>query len=285
MPPIGEIDHLLTYVDDLDAAAALFRRMGFTLSPVSRIDAMGISNHLVLMRPLTAGFANFIELMASHDRSKLPPAMAAILSGEPRIKSMVLGTADAARAHAAVVAEGFETAAPVHVRREWVIGPGESVFPEFDVTLPLDNPLVFNCCRYFNVDLYLRGEWLVHPNGAQCLRSVFAVSADPDQLSLRFGRLFGDVPKPFAGGLRTSPGRVQLEIMHPDVAADRFGIEVEADAGRARYLGYGIEVSSLARLMACLNQGGVAYRRSGTAVYVDPAAGFGNMIMFTANGP
>lgn len=47
--PIELIDHLLTYVHDLNAAASLFRRMGFTLSPVSNIEAMGISNHLVLM--------------------------------------------------------------------------------------------------------------------------------------------------------------------------------------------------------------------------------------------
>lgn len=46
------LDHLLTYVPSLDAATALFGRMGFTLSPRSCIDAMGISNHLVLMNPL-----------------------------------------------------------------------------------------------------------------------------------------------------------------------------------------------------------------------------------------
>ncbi|MGL1682655.1 VOC family protein, partial [Vibrio parahaemolyticus] len=44
---IAEIDHLLTYVADPAEAAALFVRMGFTLSPVSRIEAMGITNYLV----------------------------------------------------------------------------------------------------------------------------------------------------------------------------------------------------------------------------------------------
>ncbi|HKU97457.1 MAG TPA: VOC family protein, partial [Vineibacter sp.] len=67
--PVIEIDHLLTYVRDLDGAAALFRRMGFTLSPISRIETMGISNHLVLMHPGTPGAGNYIELMAAHDRA------------------------------------------------------------------------------------------------------------------------------------------------------------------------------------------------------------------------
>ena len=43
-----------------------------------------------------------------------------------------------------------------------------------------------------------------------------------------------------------------------------------------------IEVSCLAQLAACLDGGGVAYRTSDVAVYVDPADGLGNLIMFTA---
>src|SRR5262245_51995349 len=96
--PIAEIDHLLCHVRDLDAAASLFRRMGFTLSPVSRIETMGISNHLVLMRPRSPDSGNYIELMAAHDRAQLPPVMASTLAGEEGIKSMVLGTADAGAA-------------------------------------------------------------------------------------------------------------------------------------------------------------------------------------------
>src|SRR5688572_10710612 len=115
--PIAEMDHLLTYVRDLDAAASLFRRMGFTLSPISRIESMGISNHLVLMTPLTAGCGNYIELMASHNRSALPPPMVKTLSGGEGIKSMVLAGADIGRAQSAIAAAGFAVAAPFHVRR------------------------------------------------------------------------------------------------------------------------------------------------------------------------
>ena len=122
---ITEIDHLLTSVHDLDKAASLFRRMGFTLSPISRIDSMGISNHLVLMTAPTPGIGNYIELMSSHNRANLPPPMVKTLAGSEGIKSMVLVAPEIEPALEAIREAGFGADAPLHVRREWVIAPGE----------------------------------------------------------------------------------------------------------------------------------------------------------------
>lgn len=277
--PIAEIDHLLTYVKDLDAAAALFRRMGFTLSPISRIEPMGISNHLVLMHPRTAGFANYIELMASHDRTQLPPAMARTLSGEAGIKSMVLGARDAQAAHGVIAGAGFDVAPPVHVRREWVVAPGESVFPEFDVILPVDTPLAFNACRYYDVSLYLRPAWLSHANTARGLSGVLAVADNPDRQRADFTRLFGR-----AQDGRPSPGEVWLDVLSPYEAEQRLGVSVTLDGGRARYLGYQIEVESIAALRACLDDSAISHRVNGDIVYIAPEVGFGNLIVFRQHG-
>ena len=283
---ISEIDHLLTYVRDLDAAAALFRRMGFTLSPISRIEAMGISNHLVLMTPRTKGFANYIELMAAHDRTTLPPPMLRTLSGGEGIKSMVLGAADIDVAQKAIAAAGFDVAAPFHVKREWAIAPGQSVFPEFDVILPVDAPLVFNSCRYFNVDLYLRPEWLRHENSAQGLRRVIAVANDPAAVAGPLGALFGHIPAAAGGALRTTPGQVALDLMTPDAVKERYVIDVAPlERNAARYVGYVIEVTSRKVLLGCLDRGKVPYRSLGDDIVVDPATGLGNLIVFTANQP
>lgn len=282
---IAEIDHLLTSVHDLDAAASLFRRMGFTLSPISRIEGMGISNHLVLMTPPTPGFANYIELMTAHDSARLPPAMARTLSGGEGIKSMVLGAPDIERASNAIKQAGFDAKAPFHVKREWVIGPGDSVFPEFDVILPIETPLVFNCCRYFNVDLYLRPEWLKHENGATRLRSVIAVAGDPAAIAKPLGALFGDV-KNEPELSRTSPGRVDLAIHRPDSLRRTFGIDTGSlQPGAACYVGYVIEVESRDRLVACLDHGGVPYRAIGNDLAIDPSDGIGNLIVFTSERP
>ena len=276
---IREIDHLLTYVRDLDAAAATFRRMGFTLSPLSRIEAMGISNHLVLMRQGIPGFANYIELMSAHDRARLPPPMAKVLSGPEGIKSMVLGTEDAVAAQQAMLKHGFAAAPPVHVKREWKIAPGQSVFPEFDVLMPVEAPLAFNACRYFNVDLYLRPEWRVHANGAQRMTTVFAVADEPAAVARRYGDLFDASTRQSGEAVCTTPGQVDLAVMSSETAKRRFGLTVATAAG-AGYLGYLVEVVSLDVLRSCLSDGKVPCRDLGGTICVDPADGFGNLIVF-----
>jgi len=276
---IREIDHLLTYVRDLDAAASAFRRMGFTLSPLSRIEAMGISNHLVLMRQAMPGFANYIELMSTHDRARLPPPMAKVLSGSEGIKSMVLGTEDAVAAQQAMVKHGFAAAPPVHVKREWKIAPGQSVFPEFDVILPVEAPLAFNACRYFNVELYLRPEWLEHANGAERVAAVFAVAEHAGALARRYGDLFEAPTMQSAGSARTTPGRLDLDVMSAEAVEGRFGLTL-AGARETAYLGYLVEVASLDVLRSCLSAGKVACRDLGDTICVDPADGFGNLIVF-----
>lgn len=247
---IAEIDHLLTYVADLDAASAAYERLGFRLTPRSEIGAMGIANRLALLSPMTAGTGNYIELMSAADRGRLPPPMAATLSGAEGVKSMVMATPDAHQAQAELVANGYPFDPPVHVRREWVI-PGEgSVWPEFDVMLPIAAPLPFNLCRYFNLDLYLRPDWRTHPNGARHLLATFAVSPDSHATARYYERLFGRAATLDADGAWiVKTAAVQLAIYDPLSFAARFGVAVPV-ADKAGYTGYRVSVARLEVLHA-----------------------------------
>jgi hypothetical protein len=249
---IAEIDHLLTYVAELDAASAAYERLGFRLTPRSEIGAMGIANRLALLSPLTSGTGNYIELMSAADRSKLPPPMAATLSGAEGVKSMVMATSDAHAAQKELVANGYGFAPPVHVKREWVI-PGEgSVWPEFDVMLPIEAPLPFNLCRYFNLDLYLRRDWRTHPNGARHLTATFAVASDAHATARYYEKLFG---RPAAlgadGAWIVKCAAVELLIYDPLSFAARFGVALPPlDA--PIYAGYRIAVDKLATTASLL---------------------------------
>jgi hypothetical protein len=44
-----------------------------------------------------------------------------------------------------------------------------------------------------------------------------------------------------------------------------------------------IEVESHDRLLACLDRGGVPYRKIGNDIAVDPNVGLGNLIVFTSD--
>lgn len=279
-PGIDELDHLLTYVHDLDDASRAYESLGFNLSPVSDITTMGIVNRLALMQSRTPGAANFIELMAVRDASRLPPAMQSILSGQPGIKSMVMMSRDVSAAHAALTARGYPFSTPAHVRREWII-PGEpSVWPEFDVLLPIPAPLAFNVCQYHNVDLYLRQDWLRHPNGARHLLACLTVASDPAATAAYYAELLGQpVHEDGHGGLSVSPAATELLIYDPQRFATRYDHAVQAEASPA-FVGYRIGVDAITHLRELLAANGVPCQDHGDRIVVGPQFACGNLIEF-----
>lgn len=277
------LDHLLTYVPSLEVAATAFERMGFTVSPRSSIDSMGISNHLVLMNPLGPSRANFIELMSPHDVSRLGTTMRNVLSGPAGMRSMVLATENITDLYHRMRALGLDAREPVHARREWKI-PGESsVFPEFEVVLPVEAPLRFNACRYLNVELYLRPDWRNHPNGALRVARCFAVAEDPASLG-NYAVLFGLAAKRCSDGAWVFPtGEIDLVVLSPRAAKQRFGLERLPDVEPA-YLGYEIQVASLERLRAHLIANDVPFQSHTGAISVSHEVAFGNLLWFSEDG-
>ncbi len=275
-----DIDHLMTFVADIDAAARCWERLGFTLTPASHITTMGIVNRLVLLQSATPGTANFVELMAVSDATRLPAPMRPVLSGREGVKSMVMATPDAARAHQTLVQAGYPFEPPQHVRREWVL-PGEpSVWPEFDVLLPVPAPLLFNVCQYHNLPLYQRADWQQHRNGALRLLACFATASDPAGAIGYFERLFGRTAHAGAGsGLAVSPAATEITVFSPADFATQFGVAAEAGDG-ACYAGMRIGVADLHRLRACLQEAQVPSTDHGARLVVGPAHAMGNVIEF-----
>lgn len=283
---IADIDHLLTYVASLAAAAATYERLGFTLTPASDITAMGIANRLALMRPRDPRGASFIELMAVTDPAKLPPLMQPLLSGKEGIKSMVLLTPDAHAAHASLVARGYAFAPPVHVKREWALPRGESAWPEFDVLLPIPAPLAFNACQYHNVELYHRPAWTEHANTAQFVRAVCAVAGDVTATTAYYEALFGARGRREEdGSVGVAPGETALRIYGLEAAAAAFHEPALPLSDAACYIGYEIEVQDLASCRRVLETNCVAHRVLGTRIVVPPHAAAGNVVVFAPEQP
>lgn len=282
---IADIDHLLTYVASLEAAARAYQRLGFTMTPVSDIAAMGIANRLVLMRPRNPRGASFIELMAVTDRAKLPPLMQPLLTGEEGIKSMVLLTPDAHAAHASLVARGYAFAPPAHVKREWILSPTESVWPEFDVLLPIPAPLAFNACQYRNVELYHRPAWTEHANTAQFVRAAYAIASDVAATAAYYERLFeAPARREPDGSVSVTPGLTELCIYSPQAFAATFNEPPPPLLSPACYVGYEIEVRDLASCRRVLEKTGVAHRAFGKRLIVASHAAHGNLVVFAEGG-
>lgn len=279
---ILEIDHLMTYVKDIGQATVAYERMGFHLTPHSHITSMGIVNRLTLMTERTPGAANFIEMMSVTDANLLPDAMKGALSGAEGIKSMVMSSPDVAAAQRELVKAGYAFGEPRHLRREWAL-PGEpSVWPEFDVLLPIPAPLSFNVCQYHNLPLYQREDWRSHRNGARSLLACVAVADAPQDCAAYFEALFGcRATKTADGGLATTPSATELVVYEPSAFTARFGLAPPAaPQGAPRYAGMRIGMEKLDALRHCLADGKVPAHDHGDRVVVGPDAACGNVIEF-----
>ena len=221
---ILEVDHLLSKVESPAQAGDHFQRLGFTVTPLSQIESMGLCNRLVLFKPLTDGSANFIELMGVNDAAKVPASMAALLQGPAGIRSMVMATPDAHAARAELVNNGYPFGDVHHIARQWKL-PTEQLDVKFDVLLPVPAPFTFNLCRYYTLQHYIRPAWTEHANGIIHFEAVYCTATDPRQTLRYYEELFGvSATGSDASGWTVSPGKVQLTIFSPQSWEKNFGM-------------------------------------------------------------
>jgi hypothetical protein len=276
----SEIDHLLSSSTDPQRGGERYERLGFTVTPLSVITNLGVGNRLLLLRPMTPGTANFFECMGIVDRGRVPASMADLLSGAEGIRSMVLSGADARGSHALLARDGYPFAAPLDIEREWRLPSGEILRPAFLVTLPAPAPLPFNFCQYRTLHYYLREEWLVHANGARHLTGVFALAEEPRTVARYFEAVFSATAVVRNGLYSVGPGKVQLQIGNRAALRALIPDEWLGRLLEPRYLGFEVEVRSLAALRSLLLDRGVRFVEHSDAVVVAPEEACGNVLRF-----
>ncbi len=229
------IDHLMTKVDSPREAGDWFERCGFSVTPYSEIDAMGLCNRLVLFDPGRPGLANFVELMGVLPDRPVQPAMNQLLAGPAGPRSMVMVSQDAHATRDELLRRGFAPG-PVHsVQREWVL-PGERLHLAFDVLLPMPAPLPFNVCRYHTLQHYLRPQWLKHPNGARSMAAVLGVVDDVAQAAQFYETLLGAPARDAGPGHAVVvQGPAALELLDAAAYARLTGSTVLRQPGLAGY--------------------------------------------------
>jgi len=274
-----DIDHLMIKVEECQAAGADFERLGFIVTPLSVIGAMGVANRLVLMKPLTGGSANFLELMSVHDPARLNPTIGAMLAGPERAFGMVVTCADADEARAGLIDRGYAPG-PVHrLTREWDLG-GEVLRVALDVILPMPAPFPVTLCRYRTLEHYLRPEWRAHPNGAVSLIAIHCVSQNPAPAMAYYETLFAKPAAPAPdGGLTITPGAVHLSVQEAASFSQAFGQTPLQDEG---FAGYSLRSADLGRTRAYLAGQGIGFTETPGGLVLDPARTHGAILRFVA---
>ncbi|MGC9418021.1 MAG: VOC family protein [Rhodovulum sp.] len=280
--PVLGIDHCFVLVNDLDAAAAQYAALGFTLSPRGlHSAAKGTANYTIMF---PEDYLELLGVLTPTEGNAPRRAMLDRCGQGLHAIACRIGTAEAAARDLADLGIGtqglgsFERPVPLP-------GGGEGIAAFSTVSFaPEEVPfgMVFMCQHRTPETVWLP-ELLDHPNTACGLDAILALSDDPGGDAARFARLWAEGEVDIRGGahcVRTGPHSAPLILMDGDgLAAAYPGVDLGATAQGA-FAAARVKVRDLRRAEACLNDAGIAGIPTGHGLAVPPQRGAGCIVEF-----
>jgi hypothetical protein len=227
------LDHLVVDVgSELDAAAADYRALGFTLTERGR-HSLGSANHLAVFE------SNYLELLSPGPTGG--PIREELLGFAPGLNGLVLATDDAEAQARDLRARGVRVREPQSFSRPVRLADGAVREARFRTVHLAGDEAPFGrlyFCQHLTRDLVWRPEWQTHPNGAREITGILLCAADPEATAGLFARLFDAAPAPAeeAHVLRVTAGAVAIDVASHEAAALRLGAALPAAAGRDTFL-------------------------------------------------
>lgn len=282
--PVTGIDHCYALVDDLDDAAARYTALGFTLSPRGvHSAAKGSANHTIMFPHDYFELLGFIApTEANAPRRAL---LADVGEGLHAIACRIETAEGAARDLRAL---GYEVSAPASFARPVPLpqgGTAEAAFTTLSYA-PSETPRghVFMCGHQTPEAVWLP-ELLVHPNGADGLAAVLAISDDPEAEATRFARLWqhGTVRAEVDGWrVLTGPASAPLLLLTAEAMQARYpGANLGATA-QGVFTALRVHTADLAAARACVQSAGIVPIETDAGFAVPPEAAAGLILEFTA---
>ena len=256
--PIPVLDHVVVNaLDRLDEVAALWERLGFTLTPRGH-HTLGSENHLAVLG------SDYIELLG------VPPGptnRTDVLDWPAGLNGIVFKDWDADGTHAALHEAGVPVLAPQSFSRpvDMPGGPRDAAFRT--VRLQRDavaaGRLFF--CHHQTPELVWQGARR-HANGVVGIAAALVAAADPAELLGLFVQMFG--PDAVRDGALVA-GLARVEVLTPAALRARLG-DAAPDGDGRRQLMAALELRtvSLGRVDAALAAGHVPHTRATDSVTV-----------------
>jgi hypothetical protein len=208
-PPLGGLylDHLAHFVPDLGAAAAVWEKLGFTVTPVSHHEVAGkpagTSNRCVMLED------GYLELLAPTAPTMDTPNAQRV---RDRMKLFVgvhlacFGTPDAAAEQRRLAGHGFEPQPVVRLERK--VDDGHARFNVVYVPPGRMPEGRVQFCEHLTPE-YVWRDGFVNPFR---LSAVYVVADDPEEVAARWGRFSGLLPRPEDGLVRFDLARGRVMI-------------------------------------------------------------------------
>jgi catechol 2,3-dioxygenase-like lactoylglutathione lyase family enzyme len=275
------LDHIVHAVRDLDAAAALYRRLGFTVGARNR-HAWGTHNHVVQL----PGF--FVELLTVAEPEKLGTDGFSALFGtfnriflkdQEGLSLLILESKDAAADAAEFRAAAIGVSDALSFEREGKRPDGTPVKVGFSLAFARDAkaPAIgFAVCQQHYPENFWNPAFQQHPNGVGGIAGAVLVADNPSDHHI-FLSAFSGVRDLSAtsSGVTAATARGDVKIMDPAAFRSHFGAEPSDVSRGARLAAIRFHVRDRSALTSALKAGGIAFstRMGSTIVASDTAMG------------
>ena len=273
--PIPAIDHVVINARDrLDEAAAIYHRLGFSLTPRGR-HTLGSVNNLAILG------TDYLELLG------VPPGADGrtdVLDWPAGLNGLVFKTFSSEDAFAALQGAGVPALPPQAFSRP-VEMPGGLRDAAFR-TVRLEREAVpagrVFFCHHLTPELVWHDRWRRHPNGALGILRAVVCAAEPGMLGDLFARMFGDEHVgQTTGGCRLRAGLASIDVVTPAALDAEFGVDAPDAAGRDQFMAaLTLRTLSLSRASRALRDGCIAAAQDGRGVTVAAAAACGVTMTF-----
>jgi catechol 2,3-dioxygenase-like lactoylglutathione lyase family enzyme len=281
------LDHIVHAVRDLDAAAALYRRLGFTVGARNR-HPWGTHNHIVQLpgffvelvtvaEPDKLGNDGFSRLFGSFNR--------AFLERHEGLSFVILESRDAAADAAEFRAAGIAASEVLHFEREGARADGSKVKVGFSLAFARDAAaeIGFAACQQHFPQNFWAPALQQHPNGASAISGAIILAENPSDHHIFLSAFTGERELvATSSGITARTPRGELTIMDPAAFRTHFGIAPPAAADKARLAALRFSVRELAALARALTASDVTYDLHMGQVIVGPGPAMGAVLVFEA---
>jgi Glyoxalase-like domain len=282
------IDHIVHAVRDLDAAAELYRRLGFQVGARNRHSRdWGTQNHIVQLPGV------FVEPLAVADPTGIAPheprafSFGAFnrdfLADKQGLSMLVLegrGATDADEFRAAGIGD-FDT---YDFEREGKRPDGTPVKVAFSLAFARDPrapDVGFFTCQHRYPEQFWNPAFQVHPNTAAGVAGVVLVAENPTDHHIFLSAFAGEREiQATSTGITVPTPRGDIQAMDPAAFRIHFGTEPPDIGSGARLAALRFAVRDFGAAVAALKAGGIEASVRMGRIVVAPAVGMGATLVF-----
>ncbi|MBR2816059.1 MAG: VOC family protein [Reyranella sp.] len=249
--PAATLDHVVINArDDMDRAADIYRRLGFTLTERG-YHSLGSTNHLAMFG------TDYLELIA------VPKGATSgrldLLDFSYGLNGLVFGSEDSAITYGALAKAGVPVEPPVEFTRPVKVD-GAMRDARFRTVRMKAGVVPYGrvyYCHHFTRDLVWRDEWRHHANGTVAIARALIVEADPAAGAKLYADMFGtEMARDIEGGKTVVVGNSRFDIVTESRLKAEFGDAVPESDGRKAYMaGLTFRTTSVTKAARALQEG------------------------------